>query len=84
MLNFREASRKLEGPFTVTKKTLKIISITDGTNSKDLYITPILPIAPYANNTDLKHEMDTIQTPNNTSYIYPTLLTEVFLKPDLR
>lgn len=80
---FRERSGRWEGPFTVTKVSKKIISVTDGIKVREFNITAILPIAPRTGDQDLKHDMTTLQAfvRENGESLYPV---EVLKKSDPR
>lgn len=50
------------------------MSITNVKTTKEFNITSILPIDPYSNDFDLKHDIETIQ--NESAYVDPIILTE--------
>jgi len=82
---YRELSKRWDGPFTVTKVSNKIISVTDGNTVKEFNITSILPIPPSTNDQDLLHDMNTLATAGNLiNYTYDIHATEILLKSDPR
>ena len=87
---YREISKKWEGPFTVTKTSPKLISVTDGIKVKQFNITTVLPIAAETNDADHKHDMETLQGKEPSTNLVTTTaydniyLTEVLLKSDPR
>lgn len=70
---FREKSGRWEGPFTVTKTSKKIITVTDGTKLKPFNISAVLPVAPKTNGSDLRHDMNSLQSSvrENPDIFYP-------------
>ena len=80
---YRETSKRWEGPFTVTKTTPKIISVTDGTKVRQFNISSVLPVAPETNDADLKYDMQMIGK-DEAAYVYPIYVTEVLKKSDAR
>lgn len=72
-----------EGPFTITRVSKKTLSVTYGIKIKPFNITYVLLIAPKANNTALKHDMQKLQAfvKQNEQLVYSV---EVLKPSDLR
>lgn len=55
---FRERSGRWEEPFTVTRVSKKIISVTDGINVEPFNTSAVILIAPKSNDRDLQSDME--------------------------
>lgn len=74
---YQEIPKRWDGPFTVTKISDKIVSVTDGNVVKEFNITSMLPIPPSTTDQDLIHDVETITAPENHSTIIMNLNSTV-------